>query len=167
MTGGVSLEVDMSSLQKAAKELTKRFEKKIVLQKAGDYLQQSIRYNFVVGGRPTRWKPLNYRIGQPLRDTNRLMNSITSKVRGDKAYVGTNVKYAPTHNFGAKKGQYGKKNVTVPAHSRKRGGKTYSVRSHSRKMSLPWGDIPKREFMIVQNEDVLEIERILKRLAEG
>ena len=39
--------------------------------------------------------------GQPLRDTGRLQRSITSQVQGDAAVVGTNVRYARTHQFGA------------------------------------------------------------------
>jgi phage gpG-like protein len=39
--------------------------------------------------------------GQPLRDTGRLNRSITSKADGQGVTVGTNVKYAPTHQFGA------------------------------------------------------------------
>lgn len=52
-------------------------------------------------GRP--WKPLNpkYRTGQPLRNTRRLQLSISSRVVGDAAEVGTNVRYARVHQYGA------------------------------------------------------------------
>lgn len=39
--------------------------------------------------------------GQPLRDTGRLQRSITTKAGSDSVTVGTNVMYAPTHQFGA------------------------------------------------------------------
>lgn len=38
---------------------------------------------------------------KPLRDTGRLFNSLTSQATDIGAIVGTNVKYAPTHQFGA------------------------------------------------------------------
>ena len=37
---------------------------------------------------------------QPLRDTGRLFNSLTSQATNIGAIVGTNVKYAATHQFG-------------------------------------------------------------------
>jgi phage gpG-like protein len=39
--------------------------------------------------------------GEPLRDTGRLARSITYKVDGSGVTIGTNVFYAPTHQFGA------------------------------------------------------------------
>lgn len=48
------------------------------------------------------WKPLKFRKGQPLRDTGRLMNSITHQLEGsDKVAIGTNVFYGIVHQFGA------------------------------------------------------------------
>lgn len=40
------------------------------------------------------------RDGQPLRDTGRLMNSITYRANKNSAIVGTNVEYARTHQEG-------------------------------------------------------------------
>lgn len=48
---------------------------------------------------------------QPLLDTGRLRNSITSRYGGDYAEVGTNVVYAPIHQFGGKAGR----GVNIPA----------------------------------------------------
>lgn len=48
-----------------------------------------------------RWAPLKLRQGQPLRDTGRLLASITSKVQDREVVVGTNVQYARVHQFGA------------------------------------------------------------------
>lgn len=47
------------------------------------------------------WLPLKHRKGQPLRDTGRLMNSFTPVVTATGIRVGTNVSYAPPHQFGA------------------------------------------------------------------
>lgn len=38
--------------------------------------------------------------GQRLRDTSRLLNSITYEIRGSKLFVGTNLAYAATQHFG-------------------------------------------------------------------
>lgn len=71
----------------------------------GMALANRIRMCFRLGQSPwgVPWKPLNprYRTGQPLRDTGRLQRSITSRVEGDAALVGTNVRYGATHQFGA------------------------------------------------------------------
>lgn len=47
----------------------------------------------------TPWKPVQ-RGGKPLIDTGRLRNSIHANVQPRKLEIGTNVKYAATHQFG-------------------------------------------------------------------
>ena len=49
------------------------------------------------------WAPLKLRSGQPLRETNRLMNSIASASTSDatSSTIGTNVRYGIVHQFGA------------------------------------------------------------------
>lgn len=63
---------------------------------------------------------------QILRDTGRLQDSVTYTADANSATVGTNAKYAVTHQFGASKGAYGRT---------KRGG------------PIPWGDIPRRAML--------------------
>lgn len=58
------------------------------------------------------WAPINYRQGQPLRDTGQLQRSITSAHGPDFAQVGTNTEYAPVHQFGLAQ------TVMVPAHEK-------------------------------------------------
>ncbi|GFK94431.1 hypothetical protein NNJEOMEG_02276 [Fundidesulfovibrio magnetotacticus] len=65
-----------------------------------------------------------------------LAGSIQAEHGPDFARVTTNVPYAPTHQFGAKKGQFGRT---------RRGG------------PIPWGDIPARRFFGVGPEDEAEI----------
>lgn len=80
----------------------------------GSAIANKVRLGFRLGRDPwgNPWKPLNplFRTGQPLRDTGRLQRSITSAVQGDAAVIGTNVRYARTHQFGAtilpKSGKY-------------------------------------------------------------
>ncbi len=57
------------------------------------------------------------------RDTSRLFNSILAVSSSNKAGVETNVVYARTFHYGAKKGQYGKTKRNSP---------------------IPWGDIQAR-----------------------
>lgn len=46
------------------------------------------------------WDPLVARSGQPLIDTRTLLSSISSAYGSDFAEVGTNLEYAPIHQFG-------------------------------------------------------------------
>lgn len=166
--GGISIKVDTSQVTKLAREVAERLGEDAVLKVGVDVVSQSVLYNFAVGGRPNKWAPPKYRQGQPLRDTGILMASISGQITGGKGIVSTVDKRANTLHYGAKKGKYGTKSVTVKSHSRKRKGKTYSVKSHKRKQQLPWGNIPARPFMLYQvPEDILEIERQLKRKVEG
>jgi phage gpG-like protein len=53
-----------------------------------------------------KWEPIKYRKGEILQDTGRLRASIAAISSNKGAEVGTNMIYAPTHQFG-----YGKKNI--------------------------------------------------------
>jgi len=159
--GGLIVEIHSEELRRHLEKVADRIGNKALLAAAGSIVRESVRTNFAAGGRPTKWKAIKARDGQPLRDTGRLQNSITSQVSGDAVYVGTNVKYAAVHQFGAKKGSFGTVVARVREHQRTRGGKTYTVRPHTRKQRLPWGDIPARPFLMVHDEDRVEIEAIL------
>lgn len=129
----------------------------------GEIVRSSIRTNFRQGGRPTKW-PTSHRSdgqrrGQTLRDTNRLYNSFTIQANNQQVAVGTNVAYAAVHHFGAKKGSFGQVVAIVKAHTRR--GKP--VKQHSRRMKLPWGDIPARPFMLVQDEDWADMTQALSQ----
>lgn len=161
---GVILKYDDRDLQRMVRDVAKRMEnKREGLRIMGAIGKESIRTNFAQGGRPTKWKELKNRKGQPLRDTNVLMNSITSAVQSDSLVeIGTNKVYAAVHNFGAKKGSFGTVLATVKSHQRTgKSGKRYTVGQHSRKMLMPWGDIPAREFMVLQQEDKTEMVAVL------
>ena len=100
-----------------------------------------------------RWQPLSEETtiprrreqgkwpGQILQVSGGLAGSITSDSDALSAYAGTNKIYAPTHQFGARKGQYGRT---------KRGG------------PIPWGDIPARPFLGVSSETRAEILDLLR-----
>lgn len=73
-----------------------------VLAAIGRQVKTNVELGFVGGrdpyGRP--WAALRARQGQPLRDTGRLMGSIDYRVSSDSVEIGTNVRYAPLHQFG-------------------------------------------------------------------
>jgi len=85
-----------------------------------------------------------------LQVTGILASSFQAEHGPDYARVTTNVPYAPTHQGGAKQGQFGRT---------KRG------------MPIPWGDIPARRFFSVGPADEAEIEQTarerVQRVLEG
>jgi phage virion morphogenesis protein len=114
-----------------------------------------------------------------LRDSGVLRGSITQAHDDRSATIGTETDYAPTHQFGAKKGSFGTTEASVRAHSRRvksrdtRDGRKVSsrgvtfVRAHKRKMVIPWGDIPARPFLGVSADDLTEVKRIIEKSILG
>lgn len=173
------MHIDDRELNVLLDRIVNRFaDKKPALRTIGAIGRESIRTNFVESGRPVKWRPskrtgdqgLPGKSGSTLRDTNRLMNSITSSVQKDSVIIGTNVEYAAVHNYGAKKFSFGTFAVRVKNHQRlvrKAFGKELkfpvwaTVPEHDRNVKLPWGDIPARPFMLLQDEDIVEMELIM------
>ena len=144
----------------------------------GQIVRTSIVRNFEKAGRPKKWKKhsktTENRRGKGasiLRAENHLMNSIHPKAHKNSVVIGTNRIYAAVQHFGAKKGEFGTFSITqqVKEHVRKINGKSQKVRAHNRtrKMSVPWGDIPARPFMMVQKEDWDEIRAALSDYITG
>lgn len=123
-----SVEAKLKQLELGGPERTR------ALAALGGVLANRIRLGFRMGQSPygAAWLPINpaFRTGQPLRDTGRLQRSINAQVQGDAVLVGTNVRYAATHQFGAtikpkkaarlaiplaNKGLVMSKGVTIPA----------------------------------------------------
>lgn len=96
-------------LQKLSQATKKRTP---LMRRIAGTMEAGVLQNFEVGGRPP-WQGLKYRDGNPLVDTENLMNSITSEYDNDQAMVGTNEPYAAIHQFGGKAGR-GRK-VDIPA----------------------------------------------------
>lgn len=88
--------------------------------------------------------------GMILQDSAHLAGSITSSSGADWAAAGTNLGYAPTHQFGARKGQFGRTRRGAP---------------------IPWGDVPARPFLGRADEldgEILDVvERWLRRAVAG
>lgn len=82
-----------------------------------------------------------------LQDSGQLVSSIHVSAHGASVEIGTNKAYGAAHQFGVDK------SVTVPAHERMSStGKSYRVKSFSRKMKLP-----ARPFLVVQESDIDEM----------
>lgn len=98
--------------------------------------------NFDSEGRPS-WAGLSplttsrRKAGKKLFQTGQLRRSIVTHVKADSVMIGTNDPKAPTHQFGAKQGEYGKSG---------RGG------------PIPWGTIPARPFLPMDENNNLQPE---------
>ena len=133
----------------------------------GSTVRTSIIRNFEKSGRPKKWKKhsktTEKRRGKGAKILMKeglgagLAGSINYRADSEKVVVGTNKIYAAVHQFGAKKGSFGTVVANVRAHLRK----GVKVKSHKRKMKLPWGDIPARPYLMVQDEDWPEMTAAL------
>ncbi|OTG87693.1 phage virion morphogenesis protein [Acinetobacter sp. ANC 4558] len=108
---------------------------------AGSFLT-IVEDNFDAQGRPA-WAGLSpvtearRKSGKILNQSGQLRDSIQTEASDTEVSIGTSDPKAPTHQFGAKQGQYGKSS---------RGG------------PLPWGNIPARPFMPVDENGNLQPE---------
>jgi len=130
-------------LQEAADDLTP------ALQDIGEYLASATRKRFAEGKGPNGapWEPLSAKTiarkghAKPLIGETGLLRKIRYQLEGpDTVVVGTGAEYGATHQFGAKKGRFGKTRQGRP---------------------IPWGDIPARPFLGVSDEDAQNILDIL------
>ncbi len=118
----------------------------------------------------SKWKPLKYREGQPLRDTGRLQSSITKRLdRTSKTLeIGTNVDYATTHQFGLGK-------VRIPQHTKLinhvfgkplDAPKKVKVKAHTKN-----ANIPARPFLGIERRQKSKIaaafEQHIRNLTDG
>jgi phage gpG-like protein len=172
---------------KGIQDLLSRIERRVNRLKPamgliGEIALGSIQENFEKGGRPT-WQPLSQTTINLRKKINKwpgrilvrggvaggLMGGITYRPSDEDVRLATNKPYATTQHFGAKKGSFGTVAATVKAHMRKISQafgrpiepRDVKVKAHTRKMTLPWGDIPARPFMVIQDEDWEEIKDTL------
>lgn len=99
----LTFDVQAAAVQRRLQQLAGTDAVRRALAALGRVLVNRIRLGFRSGTSPygSRWAPPLLRSGQPLIDTGRLRSSITSQVQGSEVVVGTNVAYAPVHQFGA------------------------------------------------------------------
>lgn len=165
--------IDLTIDDRAVRELLAGLQAKLnrmqpAMSVIGEIALESIQRNFEVGGRPDKWAPLSEGTkarraankkwpGQILVVTGAL-KSIVYQATEDGVTLSAHKKGAAVMHFGAKRGEFGSVTATVGAHVRKlASGKTSKVRAHTRRQVMPWGDIPARPFMVIQEEDWTEM----------
>ena len=174
---------DMSDIRRMIGQLKNRMgDMSPVMRAVSQDMYQAVTDNFLAGGRP-RWDPLRPSTianrekngtwpGQILHQSGQLKNSITPFSDRTSAGVGTNKPYAKTHQFGARKGQYGRKTVVqqVRQHLRRsRSGRQSTVRAHrrTRTIAIPWGNVKKRPFFVLPDDAVADITDTLRSFLDG
>lgn len=172
---GAAIEVKIDDKQ--VKELLGRIQKNLgdltpAMKIIGSIVRTSIIRNFEKSGRP-RWakhsKMTEKRRGKGAKIlmaqgfAGGLAASINYRAHKKSVEIGTNKIYGAIHQFGAKKGSFGAVVAKIKAHLRK----GVKVKAHERKMKLPWGDIPARPFLMVQDEDWVEIRAALNDYITG
>lgn len=164
----IEIEIQSEELRRAMTRLQESTQNmRPLMENIGAALSSSISLRFRDSVAPdgSSWKPLSdvtlaLRRGSSakiLRDSGILAASITANASPNQVEVGTGLEYAKTHQFGAKKGQFGVFTTKVKAHTRK--GRP--VREYDRKQAIPWGDIPARPFIGFSTEDEDEISRLI------
>jgi len=173
---------------KGIQDLLTRIERRVnhlkpVMGLIGDIALGSIQENFEKGGRPAKWAPLSKTTIAIRKRLNKwpgrilvrsgvaggLMGGITYRPSDNDVRLAANKPYATTQHFGAKKGSFGTVAANIKAHIRKISQafgrkiqpKDVMVKAHTREMTLPWGDIPARSFMLIQDDDWDEIKDTL------
>ena len=125
-----------------------------LLEEIGETVLLSVKRNFEEGGRP-KWKPSKRATGQggqALSDTGRLRNSITSLVSGKVVEIGTNVMYAPFHQFG-----------THGYIIRPRTKKALNIPGIGLRKFVNHPGLPARPFLMIQEADKVVILRKVER----
>lgn len=102
--GGIKGEFDkLDKLKASFSRLGSSFGIYQIAKSLGEEILTQIKLGFREQRNPygKAWAPLRSRHGQILRKTGRLQNSFTYGVVGNTVVVGTNAKYASTHQHGA------------------------------------------------------------------
>lgn len=127
-------------------------KRRSMLDQLGRQAVEQTQYRFIQQKSPTGvpWKPSKRALKNPskptLLDSLKLLNSIEYVIAGDGFEVGSNLVYAATMNFGAKKGQFGAMRNGTP---------------------IPWGDIPARPFLGVSAEHKVKMADVVNKFLRG
>ncbi len=147
-------------VKKSLDELQRRLrDLSPVMKQIAQIVRTSVIKNFEVGGRPG-WQPsrrAKMEGGLTLVKSGRLRNSIVARGYADRAEVGTNVVYAAIHQLGGKTPP----RVIVPKRAKALfwPGAKHPVKS----VNHPGSNIPARPFLMVQDEDWVEIKNVINR----
>lgn len=153
----IEIKIDDKEVQELLKKLAAKGSNLTpVMQVIGQTIRASVLKNFEVGGRPAWKKSLRADMhgGQTLVDSSNLKNSINVKASGNRVEVGTNKIYAAIHQFGGR--------ITAK-------NKPYlKFMLNGKFVSKKEVNIPARPFLLVQDEDIVEIKSVIENyLTEG
>jgi phage virion morphogenesis protein len=130
---------------------------KPVMAAIGNRAVGSVKQNFAVGGRPTKWAPLSTAYasqkkgGKLLMATGRLAGSIHYEANSDSATIMTDkLPYARIHNFGGQNKPHEIKARNKKSLAFMAGG----VPVMRKKVNHPGSIIPARPYMVLQDEDI-------------
>ena len=136
-----------------------------VMAAIGNLVVKSVRQNFREGGRPEKWTPSKKSKGKTLIGTGALMKNIHYELDGNGAAVTVMTgpqKYAKLHQFGGSISA-----CVISARNRQAlkftiGGLTLFRKS----VKHPGAQIPARPYMLLQDEDVKNIEKMMSAFIE-
>ncbi len=175
---GVALKIESEGIDEISKKLrqiaNRLDDMTPLMETIGETIRASIMLNFEKEGRPKKWakhsaltkerRGANAKILRDQGYAGGLVSSVNVDAGKKSVAIGTNRVYAAVHQFGAKAGSFGTVQAQVKAHVRKlKGGGTSQVKAHTRTMRLPWGDIPARPFLMIQDKDVLKIGKLIEK----
>lgn len=182
----IQIEVDNKDVVELLARINRRItDMREVMSEIGLEVVRGVSANFEAEGRysvvgeyiggDNKWQPLSkttekikeqrgknppYKI---LQDDGNLVKSIHAEnVTANSVMVGTNLVYAPMHQFGAQKGEYGSVVIQIDEHQRKsKKGKEYKVDPHQRRVPNPMFNIPARPFLTVHPDNIETIAGML------
>lgn len=129
------------------------------MDEIGGAVKLSVKRNFEEQGRPQRWKSSRRAQrsgGVTLSDTGRLRSSFTHRPESHQVTIGTNVRYAAILHFGGR---------TPARRIVARNGKALNIPGIGlrRAVNHPGSNIPARPFLMLQEQDVATIGKIVDR----
>lgn len=154
----IQFTIDSKELQNQLDQLAERCtQRQPLMRQIAGVMEAGVQDNFRAGGRP-KWSPVR-RGGLPLTLTGYLAGSISSLSDNDSAVVGTNVVYAGIHNFGGQT----KPHVIRPKHKK---ALKFNGR-FAKKVNHPGSKIPKREFLVLTDDEIEEISHTISKYLAG
>jgi phage gpG-like protein len=146
----LEFEVKAAAVERALKDIASAEKVRKALGAVGRVVKSKIQLGFRASTSPygEPWKPPVLRNGAPLVDTGALRSSISYRVEADRVVIGTNLKYAPVHQFGATILPKRKKYLAVPV------GGSAGGAAPTAMILLRKAVIPARRFMPINNGQV-------------
>lgn len=139
-------------------------------------MEAGVEENFAKEGQPA-WNALSPvtlkrrakegHTGKIMQVTGKLASSITSAHDATSAQVGTNDIRAKTLHFGAKKGAFGSYSMLQKKTAATGKKSQHAIFKKSPVISLPWGDIPARPFVMLAPDALGDIEHAVLEYAKS